>query len=117
MASSIEPSVRGVDVGDDWAVQAADTVDRVVTSIADKTAGPLTTVARGLVYGLLAGILGVAILVLLAAAMVRFLDIYVADKLFDEPVYVAHALTGGIFTLAGLFAWSKRRPKDKGDRA
>jgi hypothetical protein len=116
MASSIEPAVRAVDTGDDWAVQAADTVDRVVTSIADKTAGPLTTVARALVYGLLAAILGVAILVLLAAGMVRVIDVYVADKLFDEPVYVAHLITGGIFTLFGLFAWSKRRPKHKGDR-
>ena len=117
MASSIEPSVRGLDAGDDWAVQAADTVDRVVTSIADKTTGPLTTVARGLVYGLLAGILGVAIIVLFTAAFVRIVDIYVAEKIFDEPVYVAHALTGAIFVLAGAFAWSKRRPKDTGDRA
>jgi hypothetical protein len=117
MASSIEPSVRGVDAGDDWAVQAADTVDRVVTSIADKTAGPLTTVARGLVFGLLAGILGVAILVLLAASLVRVLDVYLADKALDEQVWVAHLVVGGIFTLAGLFAWSKRNPKNKGDRA
>jgi hypothetical protein len=117
MASSIEPAVRGVEAGDDWAVQAADTVDRVVTSIADKTTGPLTTVARGLVYGLLAAILGVAVLVLLAIALVRVLDIYVADKLFDEPVYVAYLVASAIFLLAGWFAWRKRRPKDRGERA
>ena len=57
--------------GSDWTVQAADTIESVVGSIRDKTTVPLTTVARSLVFGLIAGVLGVAALVLLTIGLVR----------------------------------------------
>ena len=48
-----------------WAADLADTVERVVATVRDKTTKPLVTVTRGLVYGLLDAILGVATIVLL----------------------------------------------------
>jgi hypothetical protein len=88
---------------DDWPVQAADTIERVVGAVRDKTAVPLDRVARVLVYGTLVAILGVACLVLVAIAAVRGLN-----EAVPEDVWAAHLITGGIFTLAGLFLWSKR---------
>ena len=108
MARPVEPSPT---VGNDWPEQAADTIERVVGSVRDKTTGPLTTVAQGLVYGLLAAILGVAALVLFAVGLERVL----IDFFFEDDVWAAHLIVGGIFVLLGLFAWSKRRQKPAKD--
>lgn len=85
--------------GQDWTVQAADTVERVVGSVRDKTTVPLITIARVLVFGLLAAIVGGASLVFLTIGLVRVLDVYTGEG----RVWIAYALLGGIFTLAGLF--------------
>ncbi|MDP8953941.1 MAG: hypothetical protein M3N37_03275 [Actinomycetota bacterium] len=92
--------------GEDWATQTADAIERVVAKVRSKTAEPLETLARGLVYGLVAAIVGVAAAVLGAAALVRILDL-----LIPGGVWSAHALAGGIFTVGGLFLWRKRSVK------
>ena len=109
MAQQVETTRRGAAaaplLGDDWPAQTADTIDRVVVSIRDKTAVPLERIGRLIVFGLLAGILGVAAVVLVAVAWVRMLDAYIPV----DSVWPAHLITGGIFTLAGLFLWAKRK--------
>ncbi len=92
--------------GGDWATQTADAIERVVATVRSKTAEPLEMVARGLVYGLVAAIVGLAAAVLAAVALVRVLDLVIPGA-----VWSAHALTGGIFTLAGLLLWRKRTVK------
>ena len=89
--------------GQDWTVQAADTVERVVGSVRDKTTVPLTTIARVLVFGLLAAIVGTATLVFLTIGLVRAVDVYTGDG----NVWIAHASVGGIFTLVGVFLLRK----------
>lgn len=91
----------------DWTVKAADTVDAVVAVVRDKAVVPVTTATRWVVYGLLAAIVGTMSLVVLAAGIVRALDVYTGDG----RVWIAHLITGGIFSLAGLFLWSKRAPR------
>ena len=86
----------------DWSVQAADTIERVVVSIRDKTSVPLTTVARGLVFGLLAAVMGLTALVFVTIALVRGLDVVLPDD-----VWLAYLVIGGIFTLAGVFLLRK----------
>lgn len=97
---------------DDWAVQAADSVERVIDAVRDKAVLPLTTLARALVYGLLAGILGLSATVLLCIALVRVIDVY-ADKIpgISDGVWVADLALGGVFVLIGLVLWAKRNPK------
>ena len=85
----------------DWAQQTTDTIERVVGSVRDKTTGPLIKVARVVVFGTLAAIVGVAALVLLAIVLVRVLNLLPGD------VWVAHLITGAVFSLAGLFLWRK----------
>ena len=84
-------------------MQAADTVERVVGSIRDKTALPLTTIARAVVFGLLAAVMGVAALVLVIVGLVRAVDVLTGDG----NVWIAYLAIGGIFTLVGAFLLRK----------
>ena len=94
----------GAATGDsDWTVQAADTVERVVGSIRDKTSVPLVTVARALVYGLLAAVMALTVLVLVSIALVRAVD----ELTGEGNVWIAHLAVGGIFTAAGGFLLAK----------
>jgi hypothetical protein len=96
----------------DWPAEAADTIVRVVGQVRDKTTGPAITVARGVVYGLLAGIVGAMALVLLAIMAVRLIDVYLPESVTgDDNTWVAHALVGLLFVVAGLVLWSRRSPR------
>lgn len=86
----------------DWTVQAADTVERVVTGLRDKTTIPLTVLARAVVYGLLAAVMGIATLVLVVVGLLRAVDVYLPGE-----VWSAHLLVGGIFTIIGAFLLRK----------
>jgi vacuolar-type H+-ATPase subunit I/STV1 len=91
----------------DWPVQAADTVESVVGTIRDRTTVPLTTVARALVFGLIALVMGIVVAVLLAVGLVRLIDVYLPGR-----VWSAHLAVGTVFTVFGLFLWTKRSRKD-----
>jgi hypothetical protein len=86
----------------DWTVQAADTVERVVTGIRDKTTVPLTTVARGLVYGQIAAVAAMTGIVLLAVLLVRIGDSYLPVHPHARAVWITEAIVGGIFLLPGV---------------
>lgn len=90
-----------------------DSIDAAVARFADavdavraRTSGPLITAARGLVYGLVIVTAAVGVVVLVAIAAIRALDIAVPGD-----VWSAHLIAGGIFGGAGAWAWSKRRPR------
>jgi hypothetical protein len=102
--SSDTPRTRG---SDDWAVQTADTIERLVESVRSNTSDRLVSVTRLVVFGLLAAILGTIALVLVAIFVVRFLDNYIPGG-----VWVVYLLLGGLFTLAGLLLWQQawKRP-------
>ncbi len=93
----------------DWPAQAADTIERIVGSVRDKTTGPAITAARGLVYGTFALLVGSVVAVVLAISAVRALDVYLPDSVFGEDhTWVAHAIIGGAFSIAGMYLWSQR---------
>lgn len=112
MASPVEPRVPGASPPasnpSDWTIQVADTIESVVGSVRDKTATPLETLARALVYGILILVMGTAALVLLTIALVR-------AGSYLLPVWTVYAIVGGLFTLVGLLLWRKRRPSAAGD--
>ncbi len=89
----------------DWTSQVADAVDTVVELGREKAVEPARTFGRAVVYGLLATFLLLSALTILAIGAFRALAVYL-----PEDVWAAHLIVGGIFTLAGLFSWSKRRP-------
>jgi hypothetical protein len=74
-----------------------------VGSIRNKTSLPLTTIARALVFGLLAAVMGITALVLVIIALVRAVD----ELTGEGNVWIAYLAIGGIFTLAGAFLLGK----------
>lgn len=93
----------------DWPAQAADTIERVVGSVRDKTTGPAITVARWVVYGTFALLVGAVVGVLLAIAAVRVLDVYLPNAWVGEQhTWAAHLIVGLLFSLVGMLAWSRR---------
>jgi hypothetical protein len=55
--------------------------------------------------------------VLLAIAAVRLLDVYLPDAWVGEDhTWVAHLITGGLFTIAGMALWSQRSKKPDPER-
>jgi hypothetical protein len=93
-----------VTVDGDWPADVADRIETAVGTIRDKTAVPLDKAAHWIVYGLLASILAIAAAILMAAGLVRVVDVYL-----PEDVWAAHSVTAGIFLAIGLFLWSRRR--------
>jgi len=87
-----------------WPVKAADVVDLVVDTIHDKAVRPILLAARVMVFGLLVAALVLVVLVLLSIGLLRLLDVYA----FSGRVWISYAVLGGVFTLAGIFAWSRR---------
>ncbi len=92
----------------DWTVSAADTIESAVGLVRDKAVKPLTTVTRAVVFGLVAAIVGAVALVLVAILWVRVLDIIFTNIFSRHRVWVADAVTGGIFVIFGALAWRKR---------
>ena len=90
----------------DWAADSADRIDHVVAVIRSKTSDRLVGVARLVVYGLLAAVMGTMALILLLIAAIRFLDAYI-----PRGVWIPYMALGAIFVVAGLFLWSKRTAK------
>lgn len=87
----------------DWTTEAADTVERVVVVVRDKTVVPAQTITKAIVYGLVVAFLLTAAILLLTLGAFRALDAYLPGG-----VWSAYLLLGGIFVIGGAFCWSKR---------
>jgi hypothetical protein len=109
-ASTGDP--KPASTGEDWAAATADAIERAVQSVRAKTADPLERVVRLVVYGLLAGIVGVAIAVLFAVAALRGLVVLI-DVVWQPEVWLAYLILGGIFVVAGLLVWRRRTAKNE----
>jgi hypothetical protein len=96
-----------------WAPDLADTVERLVGTVRDKATRPAVHAARGVVFGTLAGILGLSAVVLLLIGATRglqsLLDLGVS---WPMAVYLSYFIIGGILCLVGLFLLSRRPPPD-----
>jgi hypothetical protein len=95
----------------DWPVQTTDKIVRAVDTVRSNTSDRLVSVARWVVYGLLAAFMGLTALVLVAIGLVRVLAVYIDNFRGVSParaVWIAEAGLGAIFTLSGLFLWSRR---------
>ena len=93
----------------DWPAQAADTIERVVQEVRDKTTGPAINAARWFVAGLFLVVTGTAATVLLIVMLVRILDTYLPDSVFGEDhMWAAYGILGAVFTIAGLLLLRRR---------
>jgi hypothetical protein len=107
-AAAPAPTATGAPDGD-WPAQAADTIERLVGTVRDKTTGPAITAARWVVYGTFALLVGLVVGVLLAIAFVRVLDVYLPDAWVGEDhTWAAHLIVGLVFSVVGMLLWSRR---------
>jgi hypothetical protein len=95
---------------DDWPAQFADSIENVVGTVRDKTTGPLLTIARAIVYGTFAAVLGLTALIVAVIALIRFVNVYLPDSVFGEHhEWAVYLILGSVFTIAGAILWSRRR--------
>jgi hypothetical protein len=99
----------------DWPAQAADTIEKAVQGVRDKTTGPAITAVRWFVAGLFLVTIGVPVAILLAIALVRLLDVYLPESVFGEShVWAAYLILGLPVFIAGLVLLSKRHTRGPG---
>ena len=88
-----------------WPAQAADTIVGAVDRVREKTTGPIQTAARGLVYGIVALVLGTMVAVLLIVGSIRLLD---AIQPWGN-VWLPYLQLGLIFLVVGSLVFRRRR--------
>jgi len=94
-----------------WAPDLADQIAGFVGNIREKTTNNAIKVARGIVFGLLGGILGIVALVLFIIGGTRGLkELYDLGTTTDTAVYLSYFTLGGIFCLVGVLLMAKRHP-------
>lgn len=97
----------------DWPAQAAETIERAVQGVRDKTTGPAITAARWAVAGLFLVIIGTMVAILLSIALVRVLDVYLPDSVFGENhVWAAYLILGLPLFVGGIVLMAKRNSPD-----
>jgi hypothetical protein len=102
------PGASSVDTTD-WPAQAADTIERVVQGVRDKTTGPAINAARWVVAGMFIAVIGVALGVLVVVGLIRLIDVYLPESVFgDSHVWAAYTIVGLIFSIVGLVLLSRR---------
>jgi hypothetical protein len=96
-----------------WAPQVADTIERVVGEVRDRTTRPIIIAARGLVFGLLAFIVGIFALTTLIVGLLRGVQA-ILEWPFSHPtaVWLSYFIVGGLFCGAGVFFMVKRNPRE-----
>jgi hypothetical protein len=94
---------EGIPDGKDWTTDLLDRLDHYIDLVRSNTTDRLVRVARLLVFGLLAAIVGAMAAILAVIALIRLLDV-----LLPREVWLPYVVLGAIFLVAGLFLWSKR---------
>ncbi len=89
----------------DWTSDAADMIERSVAMVRDRTVVPAQALAKGIVYGLLTVLIVIPTFILATVGAFRGLVL-----IYQGYVWAAYVTLGGIFTIAGVFCWTKRKP-------
>lgn len=96
------PSPRGTKAPNgvipaEWPAQAADTIVETIAKVRDKTTTPILLGARGLVYGIVGGVLGTIAFFLVLVLIVRIWANYVPGH-----VWIIYAIFALVFSTVGL---------------
>lgn len=91
----------------DWTDQVTDLVVETVDKVRDRTTGPVLNVAHASVYGLVAAVVVVPVLIALFVGLFRLLNWAVPGD-----VWISYAIVAGLMLVSGWVLWSKReRPE------
>ncbi len=89
--------------GKDWATDLVDRLDHYIGVVRSNTTDRLVRIARLLVFGVIAVIVGSMAGVLALIALIRVLDV-----LLPGEVWLPYVVLGAIFLGLGGFLWSKK---------
>ena len=87
----------------DRAARTADSIERVVIAVRDRTTRPVLQAGRAIVYALLAAMLGITAVVLLAILVVRLLTA------ITGKAWLAELIVGAFFVIIGTVLLVMRR--------
>jgi hypothetical protein len=103
-------ATTGAPLGEDsaeWTDQVTELIVDTVDKVRARTTGPVLNVAHASVYGIVAAIVAVPVLVAMLAGLVRFLDWIVPGD-----VWVAYLIIAVLMWIAGAVLWSMRERGD-----
>ena len=89
--------------GKDWTTDLLDRLDHYIDVVRSNTTDRLVKVARLVVFGVIALILGTMAGIVALIAVIRILDV-----VLPREVWLPYVVLGAIFLGAGLFLWSKK---------
>ena len=93
--------------GGDWTDQVTELIVETVDKVRARTTGPVLDVAHAAVYGIVAAIVAIPVMVALLAGLVRALDWIVPGD-----VWVAYLIIAVGMWLLGAILWSRRERAD-----
>jgi uncharacterized BrkB/YihY/UPF0761 family membrane protein len=97
-----------------WAPNLADTLERVVGTVRDKTTTKVVVIVRALVFGIVIGLSAVVAMILLVILGTKLLQRVVnlggaIDA--DSAIWVSYLVMGALFMLIAVIAMRKRTSK------
>ena len=99
-----------------WASNLADTVERYVGMVRDKTTSKVVVLVRALVFGVIIAmaLVGTIVLAIILATKLTQRLVNVALRVdADSSVWVSYAIVGGLCTLLGFVLLKMRAPKEE----
>jgi uncharacterized membrane protein YedE/YeeE len=96
-----------------WAADVTDSIVNTVDKVRDRTTKPLVMIARGLVFGLLAGFIGILIVGLLIVGLSRALISFFEWPFdHDSAVWISYLVIGGILCAIGALLMARRQSEE-----
>ncbi len=92
------------DFAEGLSTRALDAIDTVVATVNDRAVRPAIVAARGVVFGIIIAVAGLAVLVLTIVGLVRLLTV----DAFDHKVWITYLVLGALCSGGGAFLYSKR---------
>lgn len=92
-----------------WASETTDRIVTLIDTVRAKTTTKVVYAARGLVFGLIAILLGAFILALLLVGTLRALQsLLELATTWERAVYLSYFILGGLLSIFGLVMFKKR---------
>lgn len=105
ISGSSVPGPRAPGPMDQWPTKVAGAVEDLAGVIRSKAVRPLETVARLIVLGIIAAIVGLVTVILTAVGTIRVLNVY----LFAGQEWASYLIVGGIFLVVAMLCSSRKR--------
>ncbi|HYN34793.1 MAG TPA: hypothetical protein VES40_19370 [Ilumatobacteraceae bacterium] len=92
-----------------WATETTDLVVSLIDTVRSKTTQNLVYAARGVVFGLIALIVGTFALIIALVMLMRGLQsLLELATTWERAVYLSYFIVGGLLSIAGVWLFKKR---------